>query len=88
MQSYYGDGVMVAQKDALPVCDREPTTTWDVGELVVDVHDVTVAADAPPGVYPLFVSLYRETNGERLPIRQPTGELVDALQLGNLEIQE
>jgi len=88
VQSYYGDGVMVAQKDALPVCDREPTTTWDVGELVVDVHDVTVAADAPPGVYPLFVSLYRETNGERLPIRQPTGELVDALQLGNLEIQE
>jgi hypothetical protein len=88
VQSYYGDGVMVAQKDALPVCDREPTTTWDAGELVVDVHDVIVAADAPPGVYPLFVSLYREASGERLPIRQPTGELIDAFQLGNLEIQE
>jgi hypothetical protein len=89
VQSYYGDGVMVAQKDALPVCDREPTTTWEIGELVVDIHDVPVAADAPPGRYPLFVSLYREEGGARLPVHGVDGIPVgDAIQLGEIEIQE
>jgi hypothetical protein len=79
---------MVAQKDALPVCDREPTTTWDIGELVVDIHDITVAADAPPGVYPLFVSLYREEGGARLPLYDVAGNpLGDAVQLGEIEIR-
>jgi hypothetical protein len=88
VQSYYGNGVMVAQKDALPVCDREPTTTWDIGELVVDIHDITVAADAPPGVYPLFVSLYREEGGARLPLYDVAGNpLGDAVQLGEIEIR-
>jgi hypothetical protein len=88
VQSYYGNGVMVAQKDALPVCDREPTTTWDIGELVVDIHDVTVTADAPPGVYPLFVSLYREEGGARLPVYDAAGNpLGDAVQLGEIEIK-
>lgn len=88
VQSFYGDGVMVAQKDALPVCDREPTTTWEIGEMVVDTHDVTVAPDAPPGVYPLFVALYREEGGARLAVTGAAGEtLGDHFQIGALTIQ-
>jgi 4-amino-4-deoxy-L-arabinose transferase-like glycosyltransferase len=87
VQSYYGDGVMVAQKDALPVCDREPTPTWDRGELIVDIHDVATAADAPPGLYPLYVALYDAASGERLPV---VSELPvvngNQLQLGAIEI--
>ncbi len=89
VQAYYGEGVMVAQKDALPVCDREPTTTWDIGEQVVDIHDVTIAIDAPSGVYPLFVNLYREESGARLPVHDAAGAPAgDAVQLGEIEIRE
>ena len=88
VQSYYGNGTMVAQKDALPVCDREPTTTWDLGELVVDVHDVTVNADAPPGTYPLFVGIYHTEGGEPLPVIDAAGNPAGTqAQIGQIEVR-
>ncbi len=88
VQSYYGNGTMVAQKDALPVCDREPTTTWDLGETVVDIHDVTVNADAPPGTYPLFVGLYHSESGEPLPVLDAAGNPAGTqAQIGEIEIR-
>lgn len=87
-QAFYGDGVMVAQKDAIPVCDREPTTLWYPGELVVDVHDISVAADAPPGVYPLYTGLYVEENFARVPVLDDAGNPVnDHVHLADLHIK-
>jgi hypothetical protein len=88
-QSYYGNGVMVAQKDGYSVCDRRPTSLWLPGELVVDVYDIPVAADAPAGVYPLYTGLYREENFERLPVLDATGNPVDnQVQVADLNIQK
>jgi len=89
VQSYYGNGTMVAQKDALPVCDREPTTTWDLGETIVDIHDVPVNADAPPGRYPLYVGLYHSESGAPLPVLDAAGNPAGTQALiGEIEIGE
>ncbi len=86
-QAFYGDGVMVAQKDAFPVCDREPTTLWYPGERFVDVHDIAVADDAPPGVYPLFTGLYVEETLARAPVLDEAGNIVaDHVHLADLHI--
>jgi hypothetical protein len=86
-QAYYGDGVMVAQKDAIPTCDREPTNLWSPGDLIVDVHDIPVAADAPPGVYPLFTGLYAADTLVRVPVLDEAGNAMgDHVHLADLEI--
>lgn len=86
-QAFYGDGIMVAQKDAIPACDREPTTLWYPGDLVVDVHDIPVAADAPPGLYPLYTGLYIEENLARAPVLDDAGNPVsDHVHLADLHI--
>ena len=68
---------MVAQKDAYPVCDRLPTSIWYPGELITDIHDITVNADATDGVYPLYTGLYLEETGDRLPVLDAAGNPVD-----------
>lgn len=76
-QSYYDNGVMVAQKDSFSVCDREPTTTWTPGKLITDIYDIAVAPDAPPGVYPLYTGLYLEENFARVNVLDTEGNLVN-----------
>lgn len=84
-QAFYGDGVMVAQRDAIPVCDRHPTNLWYPGERVADIHELTIQDDAPAGVYPLYTGLYRETDFARLPVLDtagnPIAEQVEITQL-------
>jgi hypothetical protein len=87
-QAYYGNGNMVAHKDSFPVCDREPTNSWAPGVVITDIHDLTVAADAPPGLYPLYTSLYLEETFARLPVRDATGaELGQQVQVGELRVE-
>lgn len=86
-QAFYGDGVMVAQKDAIPVCDREPTSLWYPGELIVDVHEIPVAADAPPGIYPLYTGLYVEEGFVRAPVLDEAGNPVaEFVHLADVQI--
>jgi len=88
-QSYYGDGVMVAQQDSLPVCNRHPTLAWRPGELVIDTHTLTVNADVPAGVYPLFTGLYREETQERLAVLDEAGNPVsNQIQVGELKVED
>ena len=88
LQSYYGDGVKVAQKDAVPACDREPTTGWSPGEVIEDVHKLPVSLGAPPGLFPLYVGLYDAQTGQSLPVLDAAGKpLGNQLQLGDIEIE-
>ena len=87
-QSYYGNGTMIAQQDSYPVCDRQLTNTWTPGELIADSHDLTVAADAPTGVYPLYTGLYLEATGQRLSVLDATGAPVDnQVHIADLQVQ-
>jgi hypothetical protein len=45
-----------------------PTTLWQPGEFVTDVHTIPVPPNLPPGEYSLEVGLYLAETGMRLPI--------------------
>jgi hypothetical protein len=86
-QSYYGNGVMVAQQDGYPVCGGRGTWIWNPGEQVVDVHLLPIAPDAPDGLYPLFTGLYIEETLERLNVVDAAGQPVgDQVHLTDLRV--
>ncbi|MCC6455247.1 MAG: glycosyltransferase family 39 protein [Caldilineaceae bacterium] len=87
IQSYYGDGVMVAQQDGYPVCGGRGTWLWDPGEQIVDVHQLTIQPAAPDGLYPLYVGLYIEETLDRLNVVDAAGQPVgDRVHLTDLRI--
>ena len=75
-QMYAADGKMQAQRDGYPVCDGRETWRWDPGELITDVYDIPVAADAADGLYPLYTGFYLEDTGDRLPVLDAAGNEV------------
>ena len=50
-----------------------PSSTWQPGESITDVHTFTVAPDAPPGLYQVEVSLYTRPDLNRLSLVQSAG---------------
>ena len=72
-QVYAADGMVQAQRDGYPVCDGRETWRWDPGELITDVYDIPVKADAVDGLYPLYTGFYLEETGDRLPVLDETG---------------
>jgi hypothetical protein len=87
IQSYYGDGVMVAQQDGYPVCGGRGTWLWDPDEQIVDVHQLTIQPDAPDGLYPLYVGLYIEETLNRLNVVDAAGRPAgDRVHLTDLRI--
>jgi len=87
-QAFYGNGVMVAQKDGYPVCDRYLTSDWYPGELITDVYTMQVAEDAPAGAYPLYTGMYLEKTQARLPVLDAAGKSVDnQVHVADLQIE-
>ncbi len=63
-------GEIIAQQDAPPKNGNAPTSSWGVGQLIVDAHVVTIPIDAPAGsIYRLEVGLYDAGTMRRLEIR-------------------
>jgi hypothetical protein len=60
------DGSMTGQRDNLPVGDTYPTDLWLAGEVVTDVYEIPVRADAAPGAHRLEVGMYVAETGTRL----------------------
>ena len=59
-----------AQHDGAPAFGLYPTTAWQPGEQIVDVHDILVDA---PGTYTLFVGMYDPNTLIRVPAFDATG---------------
>ncbi|MDQ3248273.1 MAG: hypothetical protein M3Q45_03595, partial [Chloroflexota bacterium] len=81
---------MAAQLDSLPQNGVNPTWTWLPGETIVDPVQLTVAANAVPGVYTLYVGFYdANANGARLPVQDEGGNRVldDRMPLTEIIIQ-
>jgi len=68
VQLLNGEGKLVAQHDGPPDDGQSPTTGWQQGEQVPDVHRVAVPGDLPSGEYTLIVGLYDPATGARLPL--------------------
>ena len=62
-----------AHRDAVPVMWLRPTTTWQVGERIIDHHALLIPADARLGDYWLGVGMYDPATGERLPVTGGAG---------------
>lgn len=75
----YGDGA--------PRRGNYPTWWWDVGEVILDVHELAVVPDAPPGRYVVVAGLY-DGDG-RVPAYRAGGERWpnDAVTLGAVEVR-
>jgi 4-amino-4-deoxy-L-arabinose transferase-like glycosyltransferase len=81
IQLWDGDR-QVAGFDGPPVQGDYPTSWWEAGETIVDVHflqlgQAGVTLPMESGRYRLLVGLYRLDTGERLPAIGPDGPLPD-----------
>jgi 4-amino-4-deoxy-L-arabinose transferase-like glycosyltransferase len=65
------------QRDSLPGEDSLPTTGWLPGEVIVDQYKVPIQPDAQPGQYVIEVGMYQAETGQRLPIINQKGQIVD-----------
>lgn len=76
-----------AGSDAMPANWTRPTSTWAMGEQILDTHTLTISPDAPPGTYALIMGMYHNADGtiSRLRIR---GEDVDYVHLTNIRVTD
>lgn len=59
-------GNLAAQADAPPGAVAEPTSTWEPGQVVTDVHTIPLPATLAAGAYRIQVGLYNLQTGARL----------------------
>ncbi len=62
------NGRVVAQSDAVPAGWTRPTSGWQTGEYVIDVHVLETRQDLLPGKYQLVAGMYDSTTEQRLPV--------------------
>ncbi len=76
------DGRVVAQSDAVPAGWMRPTSSWQTGEFVVDIHTLDLKRDLAEGKYSLVVGMYDSASGQRLAL-QGAGDVV---HLGEIQL--
>jgi mannosyltransferase len=62
-----------AQEDMLLQQEERPTSTWKVGDIVRQQHQMVLPADMPTGEYSIAVGVYYWRTGERLPVWDGSG---------------
>ncbi|MBE9508965.1 MAG: hypothetical protein IMY86_13065, partial [Chloroflexi bacterium] len=70
------DGSMTGQRDNYPVGGTYPTDLWLSGEVVTDVYEIPIRADAAPGEHRLEVGMYVAETGARLAVGTTPGDAV------------
>ncbi len=81
-----GTGKLAAQADSQPAQGGFPTSFWDPGEPVEDVH-MFPAGGLRPGRYAVWIGMYTLHDLKRLPVKGPNGEnLGDHLVLGEITV--
>jgi hypothetical protein len=76
--------------DSQPDGGHYPTTDWQPGQVILDLHPLAVPADAPPGEYRLETGLYRLSTLARLPAIDGSGQRLpdDAAHLTTIRVTE
>jgi hypothetical protein len=75
------------QHDSMPVESLRPTSSWQPGEVIPDMHVLFIPADAPPAIYQLNTGLYDPTTGQRLLVQQGGGERKDQITLLEIDVR-
>jgi 4-amino-4-deoxy-L-arabinose transferase-like glycosyltransferase len=83
------NGPLWAGHDGQPDGGHYPTSTWQPGQVILDVHPLSVPADTPPGEYRLEAGLYLLTTMTRLPAADAAGQQLadDAASLGTITVR-
>jgi hypothetical protein len=68
-----GDGKPIGEGDGPPANGDYPTTFWEPGETIVDLHRVEVPPGIQPGLYQVAIGLYGLESGQRLPVWDSAG---------------
>jgi hypothetical protein len=71
--------------DHEPVDGKYPVRLWDEGDVVLDRQTVSVPATSPPGVYTLYIGLYRGES--RLGVTQGTQDGENRVRAGTVRVQ-
>lgn len=61
------NGNAVAQADSPPQQNNFPTSIWETGETIIDIHTIILPDAAAPGSYTIMVGFYDPATGQRLP---------------------
>jgi 4-amino-4-deoxy-L-arabinose transferase-like glycosyltransferase len=67
-------GKIVAQRDSI----EAPSWGWQSGDIILQIHPITLPEDVEAGSYQTMVGIYDRTSGERLPQLNRFGEIVDS----------
>ena len=59
-------GQLRGQADSPPMAGKYPTSVWDAGEVIADLHTLSLAPDLPAGEYRIAVGLYDPETGQRV----------------------
>ncbi len=83
-------GQIVAQRDSL----EAPSWDWQTGDVIVQIHPLTVPAGTAPGNYRTIVGLYDKLSDERRPVIGEDGAVwatfaeVPSLQVSALQVSD
>lgn len=78
-------GVPFAQRDSL----EAPSWDWQAGDLLAQIHPVTIPTETPSGSYQAIVGIYDRLSGDRLPVLSGDGEVVgDFTAVPSLEVSQ
>ena len=77
-------GNIVGQRDSEPGGGGRLTTTWQVGERVVDNYGLPILPGTPPGRHILRVGLYGLDDSMRLPVYHDEKNMGDAVDLAEV----
>lgn len=69
------DGKGWMQVDSVPCRGSRPTNTWEEGETIVDVYELHIGRDFPPGIYTLAIGVYDPVTGQRLVVEDLSPEV-------------
>ncbi len=67
-------GKLWSQTDTVPACATAPTSSWRVGEDVIDRHALFLPQTRPSGEYTIQLGLYETRTGLRLDILDKAGQ--------------
>lgn len=83
-----GDPAPLAQSDAQPRDAWFPTSAWQPGDRIPDIHHLLVPDSTPPGEYPLWAGMYDPQTGSRLSASGATESYAHSLiPIGTLTIR-
>ncbi len=67
-------GKIIAQRDSI----EAPSWSWQAGDIILQIHPVTLQDDTKAGNYKTLVGIYDRVSGKRLPQLDAFGKIVDS----------